>query len=99
MVTFRTTASAMLNKFCKTPKLRDPEAEKLRMVEAAAELIKNEVKCLDTFLAVSRTLMTIFHLGKEQSICFRITKAATEKKAVVKIVSVGEGIVQAASPE
>ena len=41
MVTFRNTVSAIFKK------LLDPDAEKLRLVEVSAEIIKNDVKCMD----------------------------------------------------
>lgn len=44
IVTFRGTASVILNDFYQQPKDSDPEAEKLRLIETAANLIRSDVK-------------------------------------------------------
>ena len=45
VVTFRSTASTVLREFEDTPKQSDWEEEKLRIVQTAADLIKNDIKC------------------------------------------------------
>ena len=45
VVTFRSTASTILREFYDTPKHSDWEEEKHRIVQTAADLIKNDVKC------------------------------------------------------
>ena len=44
VVTFKQTASDILNDFYHKPKANDLEAEKLRLIEAAGNLIKSDIK-------------------------------------------------------
>ena len=48
VVTFRSTAASILHKFYDLPIQQDPESEKLRIIETAANLIKNGIKIMDT---------------------------------------------------
>lgn len=43
VVTFKTTAAAILDKFYQAPKETNPEAEKLRIIETASKLTKNDI--------------------------------------------------------
>ena len=44
VVTFKTTAAAVLNKFYQAPNETNAEAEKLRIIESASKLIKSDIK-------------------------------------------------------
>ena len=48
VVTLRSTADNILQKFYETPKVTDTEAEKLRIIETAASLIKNDIKSIQS---------------------------------------------------
>ena len=47
VVTFRSTAFNILHQFYESPKTDDPEAEKFRIIETAAKLIKNDIKSIN----------------------------------------------------
>ena len=72
IVTFRSTASTILREFYDTRKHSDWEEEKHRIVQTAADLINNDVKCRpvskDTYI---RSLMTCHLWGKKQRISTR----------------------------
>ena len=44
VVTFKTTAAGILDKFYQAPKETNAEPEKLRIIETASKLIKNDIK-------------------------------------------------------
>ena len=46
VVTFRSTAATILQAFHEEPKSTDPKAEELRIITTAANLIKNNIKCI-----------------------------------------------------
>ena len=48
VVTFRRTAASIMHKFYYLPKKQYAESEKLRIIETAANLIKNDIKMMDT---------------------------------------------------
>ena len=48
VVTFRSTAASTLHKFYDLPKQQYAESEKLCTIDTAANLIKNDIKMLDT---------------------------------------------------
>ncbi|KAI0235012.1 hypothetical protein LSAT2_014604 [Lamellibrachia satsuma] len=48
VVTFKSTASNILNRFYEAPKLRDSEAEKMKIVKVGADLTKHDIKCKQT---------------------------------------------------
>ena len=49
MVTFRSTAEAVLHDFYKE-KRADEESEKIRVVDTAAKLIRNDIKAIETLM-------------------------------------------------
>lgn len=59
VVTINSTASTILRSFYEDSKGSDSaEADKIRVIKAAAGLIKNDIKCKDT----SKSIWTKFHL-------------------------------------
>ncbi|KAK7111326.1 hypothetical protein V1264_010980 [Littorina saxatilis] len=104
VVTFRTTAKSILHDFYNSPKTNDDESEKLKLVKAAAALIKNEIK------AASATTNKEYPTSEDissgaynldfvlQSLQLFLRLIFSEKDADNKIASVGQAIVQAARP-
>ena len=48
IITLRSTASNILQKFYSLPKPEDPEQQKLRVIETAAKLIQTDIKTVET---------------------------------------------------
>lgn len=46
VATFRNTATGILHKFYQSPNEIDPEAERMRFIQTAAHLIKNDIVCI-----------------------------------------------------
>ena len=104
VVTFKTTAAAILDTFYQAPKETNPEAEKLRIIDTASKLIKNDIK-----LSVPPSRPSVYPVAEdisdlEQNLAFipmslrlLLGNIFSEKKADLKIASVGQAIVQAAS--
>ena len=103
VVTFKTTAAAILDTFYQAPKETNPEAEKLRIIDTASKLIKNDIK-----LSVPPSRPSVYPVAEdisdlEQNLAFipmsmrpLLGNIFSEKKADLKIASVGQAIVQAA---
>ncbi|KAK7090326.1 hypothetical protein V1264_010141 [Littorina saxatilis] len=103
VVTFRTTARTLLHDFFSAPKATNDEEEKLRVVKAAAEMIRNDVKAAATASSHYPTSDDIASVTKNvdfvpQSLQVLLRTIFSEKDADVKIASIGQAIVQAARP-
>ena len=103
VVTFRTTAAAILQAFCDAPKLTDPKAEEMRVVKAAADLIKNDIKCMTSSRETYPIPEDTSSIEKNtdfvpQSLRLLLQTIFSEKEAELKIASIGQSIVQAARP-
>ena len=102
VITFRSKASEVLHDFYHQHKL-DPEQDKIRIVETAAKLIKEDIKALQTACS---SYPTINELSEEESIEFlpaslRVLLGVilvAGKDVRTKIASIGQAIMQAARP-
>ena len=100
VVTFRSTAASILHKFYDLPKQQDAESEKLRIIETAANLIKNEIKIMDTrqspedIGSVEKNHLEFIPI----KLRLFLRKMFTEKSNQTKIASVGQAIIQATRP-
>lgn len=103
VVTLRATASHILNQFYESPKLQDSEQEKLRLVQAAAELIKSDIKSRESTGDAYPSSDDIASLEKNsdfvpESLRLFLRTIFSDKKAERKIATIGQAIVQAARP-
>jgi 5'-3' exonuclease len=103
IVTFRGTVSVILNDFYKQPKDSDPEAEKLRLIETAANLIKSDVKSVvqlkDTYptsLSMSDISEATNYIPESLRLLLNTVFAGKDKR--LKMCSLGQAIMQAARP-
>ena len=93
----------ILQAFYDAPKLTDAKAEEMRIVKAAADLIKNDIKCISTTKDAYPIPDEIASIDKNieflpQSLRLLLRTIFTEKKAELKIASIGQSITQAARP-
>lgn len=99
IVTFRRTASSILNEFYRRPSSKSPEEEKLSMIETAAKLIKADIMSLKDSKAVYPSSVDI---NSEQNIIFVPDSLQTLLRALfsqndssVKVASLCQAIIQA----
>ena len=103
-VTFRSTASTILQSFYDASRDADPEADKIRMSKAAADLIKTDIKSKDISKSFHPLPGEISSLDEncaflpETLYLFLKTIFNNKKSAERKIASIGQAIIQAARP-
>ena len=103
VVTFRSTAASILHKFYDLPKQQDDESEKLRIIETAANLIKNDIKMMNTSNDIYPSPEDIGSVEKKFefvpiTLCLFLRKMFVKKSNQTKIASVGQAIIQATRP-
>ena len=103
VVTFRSNAASILHKFFERPKQQDDNVEKLRIIETAANLIKNEIKLVETSKINYPLADDISSI--EQNLDFIpitlrlfLRKLFLAKNSDLRIASIGQAIVQATRP-
>jgi len=104
VVTFQRTASSIINDFYCQPKKDDHEAEKVRIVETAAKLIKSDIKNLevaskeypssDAMSSVEQAMGFITDLLKSF-----LKPLVTGVDVDLKLASIGQAIMQAVRPK
>ena len=100
VVTFRSTASAILHEFHSQQKEVDLDSEKLSIIRIASRLIKNDIKLLQTSSEVYPSIET----EAEKNVDFLpatlkiFLEGILVGKDNVKLASIGQAIVQAARP-
>ncbi len=102
VVTFRSTAESVLQKFHYRQK-ENPEQEKKNIIEAAAKLIRNDIKCVETlnthysssdeFESETQSLKFL-----PESLQTLLSGIITGKDTGVKRASIGQAIMQATRP-
>lgn len=80
IVTFRRTASSILNEFYRRPSSKSPEEKKLSMIETAAKLIKADIMSLKDSKAVYPSSVDI---NSEQNIIFVPDSLQTLLRALI----------------
>ena len=102
VITFYSTASATLQQFYQQQRNEDAEKEKLRLVEAAAKIIKNDIKSLNTS---NETYPDITSLSMDDAVTLLpdsmkifLDGVLTGKNTLTKLASLGQAIMQAARP-
>ena len=103
VVTFRSNASTILQKFYERPKTRDPLEEKKEIIKTAARLILNDIKSIDTpkkYYPDPSDLQSLDYNLKfvPESLQLFLRNIFSERNADLKMSSVGQTIIQAARP-
>ncbi|CAC5362574.1 unnamed protein product [Mytilus coruscus] len=103
VVTFRSTAKSILQKFYQRPTQQDTEAEKKSIISTAARLIKSDIQSKETskqFYASSYDLSSAeCNLSYiPESLRLFLKGIFSEKDVDLKISAVGQAIIQAARP-
>ena len=103
VVTFRSTASHILHQFYDSPKNDDSEAEKLRLIETAAKLIKNDIKSVkpessrypssDEMRSVDKNIEFL-----PETLKVFLQKVLVGKDIKTKTASLGQAIMQSVRP-
>ncbi|CAH3187344.1 unnamed protein product [Porites lobata] len=103
VVTFRSTASTILQNFYDASRDADPEADKIRVIKAAADLIKTDIKSKDISKSFYPLPGEISSLEENcaflpETLYLFLRTIFNEKSAERKIASIGQAIIQAARP-
>ena len=103
VVTFRSTASTILQNFYDASRDADPEADKIRVIKAAADLIKTDIKSKDISKSFYPLPGEISSLDENcaflpETFYLFLRTIFNEKSAERKIASIGQAIIQAARP-
>lgn len=102
VVTFHNTAARILYEF-HSKRQKDPEQEKAQIIEAAAQLIKSDIKAIpksgDMYLSSAEMASSESALKYiPDSLKSFLKSVFTGKELDVKLASIGQAIVQAARP-
>lgn len=101
VVTFRTTARVVLQDYySKQQQKQDTAEEKIKLVQAAAKLIKEDIKAVETAHEVYPHCndLTSQEAGIEYLPNTLLKELFAEKKAGVKMASIGQAMMQATRP-
>ena len=103
IITLRSTASNILQKFYSLPKPEDTEQQKLRVIETAAKLIHTDIKTVDTRKDIYPSAEDISTPEKRltylpESLKILLMKTFVGKNAQLKQAAVGHAIMQAVRP-
>lgn len=102
VVTFKRTAASILQDFYNEQKKEDPEMEKVRMINAVANLIKSDIKAIDSSNDVypSREEMSVESSLQfiPQSLLTLLQGLFVGTNTALKIASIGQSIMQATRP-
>ena len=101
VVTLRKAAASILNEFHKQQRNDDPEAEKMNIVITAAKLIKSDIKLVSTCSENYPTIKTNVqnHIDfLPSTLKLFLEGVLAGKNTAMKIVSIGQAIVQSAKP-
>ena len=100
VVTLRSNAASILHEFYDRPKQQDADAERRRNIETAANLIKNDIKMVETSKINYPLVNDISSIDKNVdfipiSLRIFLRKLFLEKNSDTKIASIGQAIIQA----
>ena len=103
IVTLRGTDSLILNDFYKQPKDSDPEAEKVRLIETAAILIRSDVKSVVQLKGTYPTNLSMSGIFEAtnyipESLCLLLNTILVGEEKRLEVCSLGQTIMQAARP-
>uniref|UniRef100_UPI00358F3F63 uncharacterized protein n=1 Tax=Myxine glutinosa TaxID=7769 RepID=UPI00358F3F63 len=100
VVTFRNTASSILQGFYQRPQKQDTNSEKMSLIETAAKLIKSDIKSMTTSKCAYPSPCDLSSVNDNisyvpETLQLLLKTLFSEKNPNVKIASVGQAIVQA----
>ena len=100
IVTLRETADSLLHDFYKSPKNVDASLEKLRLIETAGKLIKNDIKGIMTSTEFYPSHADISSLGNNLDYLPDYLRCLLNHlfKEDIKTTSIGQSIIQATRP-
>ncbi|KAL5022362.1 hypothetical protein ScPMuIL_001517 [Solemya velum] len=103
VVTFRTTAAKILQTFYENPKMNDENAEKRRIINAATEFIKADIKNIETSKLSYPNSDKLGSLEENleylpDSLRLLLNNLFTGKPIDLKVATIGQCIVQATRP-
>ena len=103
VITFRSTASTILQNVYGASRDADPEVDKIRVIKAAADLIKTDIKSKDISKSFYPLPGEISSLDENcaflpETLYLFLRTIFNEKSAERKITSIGQAIIQAARP-
>ena len=102
-VTFRSTASSILQQFYESPKKEDSESEKYRVIETAGKLIKNDIKSVRADSSNYPSSDKIRSIEENMTFLPGTLKLFLQnifvgKGSDTKVASIGQAIMQSARP-
>ena len=103
VVTFYSTASTTLQQFYSQSRSDDAEEDKLRLVETAAKIIKNDIKSLATSSESYPDISSLSSVDEAvcalpESLKIFLSGVLTGKDVSAKLASLGQALMQAARP-
>jgi hypothetical protein len=99
----RKTASVILHEFHQNQSLSDPEKEKRNIIKTAANLIKSDIKSIESAKNEYPLVSDIESIEKNleylpESLKIFLSSMFSERECLVKLSSIGQAIVQATIP-
>jgi hypothetical protein len=103
VITLRKPARVILHEFHQNQSLSDPEQEKRNIVKAAANLIKSDIKSIESAKNEYSSVSDIESIEKNleylpESLKIFLSSMFSERECLVKLSSIGQAIVQATRP-
>ena len=103
VVTLFSNAASILYEFYDRPKQQDADVERIRIIETAANLIKNDIKMVETSKMSYPLVNDISSIDENVdfipiSLRIFLRKLFMEKNSDTKVPSIGQAIIQAARP-
>lgn len=107
IVTFRQTASSIIEDFYSKPRVTDPEAEKLRLIEATVNLIKSDIKSAVQSKDIYPTTLEMNSLQETSAFLPKILRhfldcllvGKNKDVKALKVSSIGQALMQATRPK
>jgi superfamily II RNA helicase len=103
VITLRKTARVILHEFHQNQSLSDPEKEKRNIIKTAANLIKLDIKSIESAKNEYPSVSDIESIEKNleylpESLKIFLSSMFSERECLVKLSSIGQAIVQATRP-
>ena len=100
VITLRKTARVILHEFHQNQSLSDPEKEKRNIIKTAANLIKLDIKSIESAKNEYPSVSDIESIEKNleylpESLKIFLSSMFSERECLVKLSSIGQAIVQA----
>jgi len=101
VITFKTTVSKILQNFQKTASSNDDEIEKLRIIKTAADIIKNDIKQMNSNLTFYPTVEDIENSNNfsPQTLLYFLQNLISCKNSSLITSSISQAIIQNVRPQ